>query len=90
VNQLLQSTSPATNPGAPYPRFPVKFIGFRALHAPFPIERRTRSHVQRCAQEIRGISLVFREMGGATVGRPFTTWTNTSRRAVDAMSGALH
>ncbi len=28
------------------------------------------------------ISLVFREMWGATVGRPFTTWTDTSRSAV--------
>jgi hypothetical protein len=26
------------------------------------------------------ISLVLREMWGATVGRPFTTWTDTSRR----------
>ena len=32
------------------------------------------------------ISLVFREMWGATVGRPFTTWTDTSRSAVVATS----
>jgi hypothetical protein len=30
------------------------------------------------------ISLVFREMWGATVGRPFTTWTDTSRSAVES------
>jgi hypothetical protein len=29
------------------------------------------------------ISLVFREMWGATVGRPFTPWTDTSRSAVE-------
>ncbi len=30
------------------------------------------------------ISLVFGEMWGATVGRPFTTWTDTSRSAVES------
>jgi hypothetical protein len=30
------------------------------------------------------ISLVFREMWGATVGRPFTTWRDTSRSAVES------
>jgi hypothetical protein len=35
------------------PRFPVKFSGFRELHAPFLKERRTRCHVQGRAQEIR-------------------------------------
>jgi hypothetical protein len=34
-------------------------------------------------QEIRGISLVLREMWGATVGRPFTIWTDTSVKAGD-------
>jgi hypothetical protein len=48
--------------GAPHPRFPVKPVGFRTLHAPFLKERRTRGPVQRSVQEIRGISLVFREM----------------------------
>jgi hypothetical protein len=35
-------------------------------HAPFLKERRTRGHVQRSLQEIRGISLVFREMWDST------------------------
>ncbi len=70
--------------GAPYPRFPVKLSGFRGLHAPFLKERRIRSPCQRRVQEIRGISLVFREMWGMTVGRPFTTWTDTSRSAVES------
>src|ERR1700736_6347189 len=52
--------------GAPYPRFPVKLNGFHALHAPFLKERRTRGLVQGCVQEIRGISLVFREMWDTT------------------------
>jgi hypothetical protein len=47
---------------APYPRFPVEVNGFRELHAPFLKERRTRGLVQGCVQEIRGISLVFREI----------------------------
>jgi hypothetical protein len=50
------------SPGAPHPRFPVQLSGFRELHAPFLKERRTRSLVERRVQEIRGISLVFREM----------------------------
>jgi hypothetical protein len=45
----------------------VKLIGFRELHAPFLKERRTRCHVQGRVQEIRGISLVFREMWDTTV-----------------------
>jgi hypothetical protein len=52
--------------GAPHPRFPVKCRGFRGLHAPFLRERRTRGHVQGSVQEIRGISLVFREMWDTT------------------------
>ena len=52
--------------GAPHPRFPVKLSGFRALHAPFLKERRTRGPVQGSVQEIRGISLVFREMWDTT------------------------
>ena len=52
--------------GAPYPRFPVKLLGFRAPYAPFLKERRTRGRVQRSVQEIRGISLVFREMWDTT------------------------
>ncbi len=53
--------------GAPHPRFPVKLGGFRALHAPFLKERRTRRLVHGSVQEIRGISLVFREMWDTTV-----------------------
>src|SRR5579863_7398032 len=52
--------------GAPHPRFPVEFSGFRDVHAPFLKERRTRSLVLRRVQEIRGISLVFREMWDTT------------------------
>jgi hypothetical protein len=52
--------------GAPHPRFPVKLTGFRAPYAPFLKERRTRGRVQRRVQEIRGISLVFREMWDTT------------------------
>jgi hypothetical protein len=52
--------------GAPYPRFPVRFSGFRKPHAPFLKERRTRCLVQCHVQEIRGISLVFREMWDTT------------------------
>jgi hypothetical protein len=40
----------------------VKCREFRELHAPFLKERRTSGLVQGCVQEIRGISLVFREM----------------------------
>jgi hypothetical protein len=48
--------------GAPHLGFPVKPGGFRAPDAPFLSERRTRGPVQCSVQEIRGISLVFREM----------------------------
>jgi hypothetical protein len=53
--------NPKQIPGAPHPRFPVQSVRFRKLHAPFLTERRTRSRVQSSVQEIRGISLVFRE-----------------------------
>jgi hypothetical protein len=52
--------------GAPNPRFPVKLSGFRAPYAPFLNERRTRGPVQCSVQEIRGISLVFREIWDTT------------------------
>jgi hypothetical protein len=52
--------------GAPHPRFPVELGGFRALHAPFLKERRTRGALHCSVQEIRGISLVFREMWDTT------------------------
>jgi hypothetical protein len=40
----------------------VEFRGFPEVHAALLKESRTRGHVQSCVQEIRGISLVFREM----------------------------
>ena len=52
--------------GAPYPRFPEKFSGSREPRAPFLKEKRTRYFVRRRVQEIRGISLVFREMWHTT------------------------
>ena len=58
----LLALSPHQSPGAPHPRFPVQFRGFPELHAALLKESRTRSPVQSCVQEIRGISLVFREM----------------------------
>ena len=41
-------------------------MGSTNFMPPFLRERRTRSHVQGRVQEIRGISLVFREMWGTT------------------------
>ena len=55
--------------GGPYPRLPVELVGFRGLHAPFLKERRIRSPCLRRVQEIRGISLVFREMWDSTALR---------------------
>ena len=45
---LLQRT-----PGAPYPRFPVECIGFRALHAPF---LKRKAHTQSCPGQRTGNS----------------------------------
>jgi hypothetical protein len=44
--------------------------GFPELHAALLKESRTRGRVQSRVQEIRGISLVFREMWG-TAALPF-------------------
>jgi hypothetical protein len=44
----------APPPPASVPEFPVEFRGFPELDAPFFKERRTRSPVQSCEQEIRG------------------------------------
>ena len=63
---LRENLSPQQRPGAPHPRFPVKLNGFRAPLAPFLEERRIRGPVQCSVQEIRGISLVFREMWDTT------------------------
>jgi hypothetical protein len=57
-------------PGAPHPRFPVEFRGSPELPAPLLKERRTRGPFQSCVQEIRGISLVFREMWDSTALAP--------------------
>ena len=57
----LRALSPYRSPGAPHPDFLV-VSGFPELHAPLLKERRTRDPVEGCVQEIRGISLVFREM----------------------------
>ena len=48
------------------PGFPVELNGVDTVHAPFLTERRTRGPVWRSVQEIRGISLVFREMWDTT------------------------
>ncbi len=64
---LLLSWQPTL--GAPHPRFPVKFRGSCEIHAPFLEERRTRGSIWGCVQEIRGISLVFREMWDTTNSR---------------------
>jgi hypothetical protein len=67
VGREMASSTGNRRSGAPHPRFPVKSRGFRTLHAPFLRERRTRSLVEGRVQEIRGISLVFREMWDTTV-----------------------
>jgi hypothetical protein len=56
--------------GAPHPRFPVKCRELRQLHASFLKERRTRGLVQGSVQEIRGTSLVFREIWDTTALDP--------------------
>jgi hypothetical protein len=69
--RFIYGGGPATNPtGAPHPRFPVEFRGFPELHAALLKESRTRGPVQSCVQEIRGISLVFREMWDSTALAP--------------------
>ena len=54
----------------------MEFRGFPELHAPFLEERRTRGPVQSCVQEIRGISLVFRELWD-TAGLPLKPVTGS-------------
>jgi hypothetical protein len=70
AQQTLYPVTEKGPPGAPHPRFPVKCRGFRELHAPFLKERRTHGPVRFRAQEIRGISLVFREMWDTTAPHP--------------------
>jgi hypothetical protein len=48
------------------PGFPVRVYGVGELHAAFLNESRTHGFVWGCVQEIRGISLVFREMWDTT------------------------
>ncbi len=69
--------------GAPYLRFPVRLGGSDDLHAPFLNERRTRDSVWRHVQEIRGISLVFREMWETTPLDRKSPRTRQSRRKSD-------
>jgi hypothetical protein len=59
------------------PDFLSSMIGSANHHAPFLKERRTRSHFGRSVQEIRGISLVFREMWDSTALSP--TLSNLKR-----------
>jgi hypothetical protein len=53
-------------PGCPTSPISCESSWLRELHAPFLKERRTRRRVQGSVQEIRGISLVFREMWDTT------------------------
>jgi hypothetical protein len=75
--------------GAPHPRFPVKVTGFRELYAPFLKERRTRCLVQCRVQEIRGISLVFREMWDTTAFDLRILRSNSSRTSLRKLSRLL-
>jgi hypothetical protein len=45
--------------GAPYPVFPVKLVGFEALHAAFLNESRIRGTLWGRVQEHTGICLVW-------------------------------
>jgi hypothetical protein len=65
-SKALENEDPQQIRGCPIPRFPVEPRGRYELHAPFLRERRTRGTIQRSEQEIRGISLVFREMWDTT------------------------
>jgi hypothetical protein len=58
----------------------VEFGGFPEIPAPFLKERRTRDAVQSCVQEIRGISLAFREMWD-TAGLPLKPGAGQQIRA---------
>ena len=58
----LLGSIPAPMDGCPTSPISCGVRGFPELHAPFLKERRTRGPFQSCVQEIRGISLVFREM----------------------------
>jgi hypothetical protein len=56
------------------PDFLWSFVGFPTLPAPFLKERRTRGPGRCCVQEIRGISLVFREMWDTEALAPRLFW----------------
>ena len=49
--------------GAPHPRFPVRLSGFRALHAPFLTERRTRGLVQAACRKFGASRSFFARCG---------------------------
>jgi hypothetical protein len=61
----------------------VRLKGFDELHAPFLNERRTRGLVRCSVQEIRGISLVFREMWDITALNPQTLTPQLTYRKLD-------
>jgi hypothetical protein len=68
----------------------VEFRGFPELHAALLKESRTRGLFQSCVQEIRGISLVFREMwdtAGLTL-KPDAGSTDLQGRPVVIPTGA--
>jgi hypothetical protein len=73
------------------PDFLRSLVGSREPHAPFLKERRTRCLVRCRVQEIRGISVVFREIWDATalhvllakVSRAEVSCLQSSRRAVE-------
>jgi hypothetical protein len=62
----MGSRSPKRMTGAPYPRFPVKFVGVDEPHAAFLDESRTRGCCLVPRTGNPGISLVFREMWDST------------------------
>src|SRR5258708_19149790 len=66
------------NAGCPTSPISCEVSWFRELHAPFLKERRTRGLVHRCVQEIRGISLVFREMWDTTAPTPRPSMKDTA------------
>jgi hypothetical protein len=71
LRQDSNSALPANQRVPHIPDFLWSLVGSTKLYAPFLNERRTRGRVQGCVQEIRGISLVFREMWDTTALTPY-------------------
>jgi hypothetical protein len=65
------------------PDFLWSLVGSTKLYAPFLKERRTRCCVQGRVKEIRGISLVFREMWDTTALDLQTLESNRLSEAID-------